>query len=190
MDLKVKPDHSWISWWLLSTIHQNLDRLEDNVPKLKNKHTNIFFLLAEISCLKKTVSRNIHIRWFSDRKKTRTIICLKRWKCVILQPTWKQIEPRALALGESRLHRIFQRQDLFARDARFHPSCHLKILELFMTYREIIASIYIWNWSRLYSEGTHKSTGCGIRFHLRKCHQPRKNCFFSGTSYFQTQIKE
>ncbi|KAK3700755.1 hypothetical protein QZH41_010937 [Actinostola sp. cb2023] len=39
------------------------------------------------------------------------------------EPTWKQIEPRALALGNNRLHRMVQDQDLFAREARFHPSC-------------------------------------------------------------------
>lgn len=37
--------------------------------------------------------------------------------------TWKQIEPRALELGNSRLHRKVQGEDLFAREAQFHPSC-------------------------------------------------------------------
>lgn len=39
------------------------------------------------------------------------------------EPTWKQIEPRALELGNSRLHRKVQGKDLFARDAQFHLSC-------------------------------------------------------------------
>ena len=39
------------------------------------------------------------------------------------EPTWKQIEPRALELGDSRLHRKVQGEDLFAREAQFHPSC-------------------------------------------------------------------
>lgn len=41
----------------------------------------------------------------------------------ILEPTWKQIEPRALALGENRLYRMIQGQDLFASEAMYHPSC-------------------------------------------------------------------
>ena len=39
------------------------------------------------------------------------------------EPTWKQIEPRALELGNNRLHRKVQGEDLFAREAQFHPSC-------------------------------------------------------------------
>ena len=39
------------------------------------------------------------------------------------EPTWKQIEPRALELGNSRLHHKAQGEDLFAREAQFHPSC-------------------------------------------------------------------
>ena len=39
------------------------------------------------------------------------------------EPTWKQIEPRALELGNSRLHRKVQGKDLFAREVLFHPSC-------------------------------------------------------------------
>ena len=39
------------------------------------------------------------------------------------KPTWKQIEPRALELGNSRLNRKVQGEDLFAREAQFHPSC-------------------------------------------------------------------
>lgn len=39
------------------------------------------------------------------------------------EPSWKQIEPRALELDNSRLHRKVQGEDLFAREAQFHPSC-------------------------------------------------------------------
>lgn len=39
-------------------------------------------------------------------------------------PTWKQIEPRALELGLHQLHRLVQGEDLFAREANFHRSCH------------------------------------------------------------------
>ena len=38
------------------------------------------------------------------------------------EPTWKQIEPRALELGLHRLHRMVQDEDLFAREANFHQS--------------------------------------------------------------------
>ena len=40
-----------------------------------------------------------------------------------LEPTWKQIEPRALAMGDNRLFRKVQGQDLFAREAKYHSSC-------------------------------------------------------------------
>lgn len=39
------------------------------------------------------------------------------------EPTWKQIEPRALELGHSSLYRMVQGEDLFAREAQFHQSC-------------------------------------------------------------------
>lgn len=39
------------------------------------------------------------------------------------EPTWAQIEPRALELGESRLHRMVMGEDLFAREACYHRSC-------------------------------------------------------------------
>ena len=39
------------------------------------------------------------------------------------EPTWKQIESRALELGNSSLYRKVLGEDLFAREAQFHPSC-------------------------------------------------------------------
>ena len=39
------------------------------------------------------------------------------------EPTSKRIEPRALELGNSHIHRKVQGEDLFAREAQFHPSC-------------------------------------------------------------------
>ena len=44
------------------------------------------------------------------------------------EPTWKQIEPRALELGNSRLHRKVQGEDLFAREAQFHPLKYINYL--------------------------------------------------------------
>ena len=41
------------------------------------------------------------------------------------EPTWKQIEPRALELGDSRLHRKVQGEDLFAREAHSPVPIHL-----------------------------------------------------------------
>ena len=38
-------------------------------------------------------------------------------------PTWKQIEPRALEVGLYRLYRKVYGEDLFAKEANFHPSC-------------------------------------------------------------------
>uniref|UniRef100_UPI00358E3B67 uncharacterized protein n=1 Tax=Myxine glutinosa TaxID=7769 RepID=UPI00358E3B67 len=39
------------------------------------------------------------------------------------EPSWKQIEPRALELGLHSLHRMVQGEDLFVREANFHNSC-------------------------------------------------------------------
>jgi len=39
------------------------------------------------------------------------------------EPTWKQIEPYALELGNNRLYRMVQGEDLFATEAQFHHSC-------------------------------------------------------------------
>ena len=38
-------------------------------------------------------------------------------------PTWKKIEHRALELGDNRLHRMVQGEDLFAKEAQFHQTC-------------------------------------------------------------------
>ena len=49
--------------------------------------------------------------------------------------TWKQIDPRVLELGSNRLHRKVQGEDLFAREAQFHPfsrkSFNLKYADYF-----------------------------------------------------------
>ncbi|KXJ15418.1 hypothetical protein AC249_AIPGENE10219 [Exaiptasia diaphana] len=42
---------------------------------------------------------------------------------VTIEPTWKQIEPCALELEDYSLHRKVHGQDLFAREACYHPSC-------------------------------------------------------------------
>ena len=39
--------------------------------------------------------------------------------------SWKQIEPRVLELGNNRLHRLVQGEDLFARETRFHQHCRI-----------------------------------------------------------------
>ena len=39
------------------------------------------------------------------------------------EPTWKQIESRALELGNHRLHRMVHGEDLFAKEAQFHSTC-------------------------------------------------------------------
>ena len=44
---------------------------------------------------------------------------------VLKDPTWKQIEPRALELGLHHLHLIVQWENLFAREANVHRSCHM-----------------------------------------------------------------
>ena len=50
------------------------------------------------------------------------------------EPTWKQIEPRALELGNSRLHRKVQSEDLFAREAQFYPSCRNSFNLMYANY--------------------------------------------------------
>jgi len=69
---------------------------------------------------------------FCDKKETKisgkTERCIKFpvFKTVdgnIKEPSWKQIEPRALEMGLHRLHRKVQGEDLFAKEANFHQSC-------------------------------------------------------------------
>ena len=61
------------------------------------------------------------------QSKGKTERCVKfavfKERGAVVEPTWKQIESRALELGESRLHRLVQGQDLFAREAQYHRSC-------------------------------------------------------------------
>ena len=52
-----------------------------------------------------------------------TFAVFKDNRGVTLEPTWKQIELRALALGDNRLFRKVQGQDLFAREAQYHSLC-------------------------------------------------------------------
>lgn len=48
----------------------------------------------------------------------------KTERCIkFREPTWKQIETRAIELGNYRLHRMVHGEDLFAREANFHNSC-------------------------------------------------------------------
>ena len=47
-----------------------------------------------------------------------TIAVFKDNQGVKLDPTWKQIDPRALAMGDNRLFHKVQDQDLFAREAK------------------------------------------------------------------------
>ena len=56
-------------------------------------------------------SNVLHLQFFKDNRG------------VTLEPTWKQIEPRALAMGDNRLFRKVQGQDLFVREAKYHSSC-------------------------------------------------------------------
>ena len=44
-------------------------------------------------------------------------------KGMLKEPTWKQIETRALELGDSSLYGRVQGEDLFAREAKYHQSC-------------------------------------------------------------------
>ena len=39
-------------------------------------------------------------------------------------PAWKSIEEESQALGETRLHRLVQGQDLFAKEAQYHEKCY------------------------------------------------------------------
>ena len=40
------------------------------------------------------------------------------------EPSWKHIEPNALELGLHSLHRRVASEDLFAKEAMYHKSCH------------------------------------------------------------------
>ena len=42
----------------------------------------------------------------------------------VKEPAQKQIEPRALEIKMFRLHRKIQCEDLFAKEAKYLPSCH------------------------------------------------------------------
>lgn len=55
-------------------------------------------------------------------------------KGAIIEPYWKSIEPRALALGDLSLHRTVQGQDLFAKEAHYHPSCRNAFDLRYVTY--------------------------------------------------------
>ena len=58
--------------------------------------------------------------------KTERCIAFPVFKCqdgTLKDPTWEQIEPRALELGSNRLHRLVQVEDLFSIEARFHQCC-------------------------------------------------------------------
>ena len=52
-----------------------------------------------------------------------TFAVFKDNRGVTLEPTWKQIKPRALAMGDNRLFHKVQGQDLFAIEAKYHFSC-------------------------------------------------------------------
>ena len=49
------------------------------------------------------------------------------------------IEPQALQLGNSRLHRKVQGEDLFARETQFHPSCRKSFNLKYINYQRATA---------------------------------------------------
>ena len=40
------------------------------------------------------------------------------------EPSWTPIASQSLAMGNGRLYRLVEGEDLFAREAQYHPSCH------------------------------------------------------------------
>ena len=52
---------------------------------------------------------------------------------------FRRLELRALELGNSRLHRMVQDEDLFVKEAQFHPSCGKSIDLKYANYLHDIA---------------------------------------------------
>ena len=103
---------------------KNLDRLKCGLPddqlstprsprKLPSISTRTHFPPACIFCDK--VEKKVS--WKTER-------CIKFSFVKGKVPAWKQVEPRALQMGDRRLHRKVVGEDLFARRACFHKSCH------------------------------------------------------------------
>lgn len=108
---------------------KNLDRLRSDTSTVENKLTRSprkpfasndpgKFPTECIFCEKQT-TRKSH----GKKEQCVTFPVFKDNRGVTLEPTWKQIEPRALAMGDNRLFRKVQGQDLFAREAKYHSSC-------------------------------------------------------------------
>ena len=109
---------------------KNLDRLMSDTSTVKNTKLTRSprkpsasidpgkFPTECIFCEKQT-TRKSH----GKKEQCVTFAVFKDNRGVTLEPTWKQIEPRALAMGDNRLFRKVQGQDPFAREAKYHSSC-------------------------------------------------------------------
>ena len=106
---------------------KNLDRLKsdaasnsnDNVltSRSRRKPSSQLFPPECIFCQK------LELKLSGRTERCITFPIFKNEDGALKDPTWKQIECRALELRNYPLHRMVHGEDLFAREARFHPSC-------------------------------------------------------------------
>ena len=115
---------------MLSEVYKNKDRLKSGITandkaattarsprKSSSSSTTRLFPPECIFCEK------LEIKSYWKKEQCTKLPMFKDKDGTLKEPTWKQIEPRALELGDSRLHRTVQGEDLFAREAQFHSSC-------------------------------------------------------------------
>ena len=95
---------------------KNKDRLQSNTimtsksysPRKRSPSATILFPPECIFCQK----LQIKISWKTER-------CMKFPVYKDKQPTWKQIESRSVEMDDTRLLRMVQGQDLFAKEAQY-----------------------------------------------------------------------
>ena len=114
-------------WACYQHFTKNQDRLQCNMVVSSASHSprkrpspsgSHLFPAESISCQK------LEKKVFGKTERCTKFSVFKEKDGAFREPSWTPIASQSLAMGNGRLHRLVQGEDLFAREAQYHPSCH------------------------------------------------------------------
>ena len=121
------------------TFTKNLDQLRHNLEVHEEASTSrsprkFPKLSTEMFPPKCTFCDKLELKVSDKTKRCSRFPAYKNIGGSFKEPTWKQIEPRALEVKLYRLHRKPHNENLFAKEANFHPSCRKLFNLLYITH--------------------------------------------------------
>ena len=114
-------------WACYQHFTKNQDRLQCNMvvssashsPRKRPSPSGSHLFPAESICCQK-----LEKKVFGKTERCTKFSVFKEKDRTFREPSWTPIASQSLAMGNERLHRLVQGEDLFAREAQYHPSCH------------------------------------------------------------------